>query len=294
MAYSSGQIISAVDTNNFITQVNELWGSGSTDYGYGQTLIPTVNTGGNIQSSTWEELRDVVGRIAAHQGTPLTAGMAIPFDVQVGNTIDITDWQTNITNITTNRLNVDPGEVTLSALGSTSRGSAWGAGNTSIDAQISFAFPTFNEARYFINSGGTMRLDPFQSTNSTPQDASWVTFLSGVGVIELSSAGTSRSGTIGTPAAISAYDLTAVDQTIYTGSYGTGAYGGSSMSVAAKLVGSTFTFTITFTDSHGPTNGSFDQVSAGTGVDYGIAKAGLSQLNDVAIVTPTTTVPNAF
>jgi len=54
MAYSSGDTILDDHYNDFATSVNALWGTGSTDSGYGEsTTVASVSAGATITAAQW-------------------------------------------------------------------------------------------------------------------------------------------------------------------------------------------------------------------------------------------------
>ena len=73
MTYSSGHIILAADVNAFITTVNNVYGVGSGDRGYGQTAISqsTLTAPAPILSSQWNNLLTMITTCGSHQGTGL-------------------------------------------------------------------------------------------------------------------------------------------------------------------------------------------------------------------------------
>ena len=61
MTYSVGGIIQATDYNGFVSttsgaNVNDVWGTGTGDKGWGQTALSTVSVGGIVTATNWASL----------------------------------------------------------------------------------------------------------------------------------------------------------------------------------------------------------------------------------------------
>jgi hypothetical protein len=82
MTYSVGGLIQATDYNGFAStttggNVNVLWGTGTSDAGYGQsTTLATVSASGTVTATQWASLVNRISSIASHQGTTITARTA--------------------------------------------------------------------------------------------------------------------------------------------------------------------------------------------------------------------------
>lgn len=73
MAYQSGDIILDDHYNGFRNTVNNVWGTGSGDRGYGQTsVVAAVAAGATITATQWSTLLSRISSAASHQGTALT------------------------------------------------------------------------------------------------------------------------------------------------------------------------------------------------------------------------------
>ena len=103
MTYATGQTITTSEYNTFAGQVNDVWGIGSGDYGYGQTnSISTVAVSNTITATQWTTLLARTRSAANHQASSFT----VPSSVSTGNTISIiSPLSTDITTIRSNRLN---------------------------------------------------------------------------------------------------------------------------------------------------------------------------------------------
>ena len=288
-----------------------LYGVGYGDRGYGQTtytLIP-VTAGSVIRGWQWSDFRNALQVVRDHQ-TNTTDALLPPANLfDIGDTIqahesdpptnDTYDFGTVLAAADSNRFTVHATHASqLSVLGTTSntRGSVW---STSIDCEATFAFGSEDSARYFFNSGGEIRLD-LSHPGGNQQDSDWNALLgTRVGQVRFGYTATSSTGTSGLSSTIGYYDLTDAYQLIINGTnIGGGLYytandcliyahrvsfagvnGGNGTGVKVRIL---------LQDQH--TNPNFDQVSAGTKVDFRVLKATFLS----GIVTPTVTVNNSF
>ena len=177
MTYSSGGLIQASDYNTFQTNLNTIWSTGSGDSGWGQTSIAAVSTGGVVTATNWATLVNNLATSGAQTNTALTSRSA----PTTGTVISILPAvSTDITNCTTNRGNaassgaeVGYASGTTSKTGATSNGAqgAW-----QIQFTHTVTFPSADQARYFWNAGGRVRLQYGKSSTGTDLDPDWNTF----------------------------------------------------------------------------------------------------------------------
>ena len=83
---TSGSDISAADYNDLVGRVNTIMGIGSGTNGYGQAILSTTVTSGNITDITalqWDNLRSDINKAYRHQSGSNTSVS----DIQVGNII---------------------------------------------------------------------------------------------------------------------------------------------------------------------------------------------------------------
>ena len=230
MTYTSGSLIVDTDYNGFVndtagSNVNDIWATGATDKGYGQTAISTVAATNTITATQWASLVNNLASLGSHQGTAITSRAA----PTVGTTISILSAvNTDLTNCTTNRGN---------AAGSGSQYTGWTGTNSKTSSTTGAFTITFTNtitfssaaaARYFWNAGGLVKIQVGKSATGQTGDPEWndlattlcgAIFISGrVNSAAQTIAGTSYSGTkqvggTGTPATLATttgwYTLTA-------------------------------------------------------------------------------------
>jgi hypothetical protein len=205
MTYSSGQLIEAVDYNGFANNtvganVNSIWGVGATDSGYGQatTLATVTQNISDVAALQWSNLNNRITSLASHQGTAITSRT----NPVVGDIIGILSAvNTDLTNCTTNRGNAAAsGTISSTWTGSTAKTSGTGSGQSAwtITWTHTITFPSADQARYFWNAGGLVRLDMNKSSVGTDADPDWNTFVGTVGQLYLSGRVNNASQTIAT------------------------------------------------------------------------------------------------
>lgn len=183
MTYTVGQLIQVSDYNSFRASVDQIYGIGNGEIGYGQTAIAlaaNVTTADLVKSSQWTLLRNAIAVCGAHQDTSLT-GLPATTDLEVADLIRAyPNVPTIITNITTNRHNVGAGQVTnFPNQASTAYSTNW-------TSNIHFAFEaewsTADKCRYFWNSGGTLGVTlTFVPTGVYPRGVAWTNFINQLG-----------------------------------------------------------------------------------------------------------------
>lgn len=288
MTYSSGGLIQATDYNGFVSttagaNVNDVWGTGSTDKGYGQTPLATVSAASTVTATQWASLVNTISTIASHQGTSITSRTA----PVTGNTITILNaLNTDLTNLTNNRGNAAASGTQYGIFsGTTSKTSTTGSGSSSwtITFTHTVTFASTNAARYFFNAGGLIKINFGKSSTGTEADDEWndlastlcgAIFISGGTAAQtiagVTYTGTTKVGGTGTPSTLAAntgwYDLTTSDTLIYQQYADTAPYTTQYISVNAKTAGSgtQLILTTTWYDPGGSGVGSTDQISGGT------------------------------
>ena len=209
MTYTVGGIIQAADYNGFVSttsgaNVNNVWGTGSGDSGWGQTSLATVSSGGTVTAAQWASLVNTLASMGSQTNTTITSRTA----PVAGNVIAIlANVNADLTSVTTNRGNAAAvGTEYGTFTGTTSKTTATGSGQTTwtITFTHTVTFASANAARYFWNAGGRVRLQYGKSSTGTDIDADWNTFAGLCGSIYVSGrvnsaaqtiAGTSYTGT---------------------------------------------------------------------------------------------------
>jgi hypothetical protein len=301
MTYSVGGLIQATDYNGFASttaggNVNIIWGTGTSDAGYGQsTTLATVSAGGTVTATQWAGLVNRISSIASHQGTSITSRTA----PVAGNTIAVLSAvQTDLNNCYTNRGNAAAsGSQFTGWSGTSSKTSGTGSGSTgwTITFTHTVTWASANAARYFFNAGGRIKWETSKTSTGTLADTEWndlantlvgdIFITGGTGTQTIAGTpytGTTKSGGTGSPTTLTTttgwYDLTTSDVTIYKQFADTAPYTGQYIQINAKTAGSgtQLVLTTTWVDPGGSPVGSTDAISGGTatsGISFGTAPA---------------------
>lgn len=173
MAYTSGSLIEATDYNGFANttagaNVNNVWSTGSTDSGYGQTALTTVSAAGTVTATNWASLVNTISSLGSHTGTAITARSA----PTTGNLIEVlAALNTDLTNITTNRQNaVANGTQFTGYTGTNSKTAATSGTPWSITFVNTVTFASADAARYFFNAGGRVKIDVSKTATGATGD----------------------------------------------------------------------------------------------------------------------------
>ena len=158
MAYVTGDVILDDHYNGFANDnspnnINKIWGTGSGNYGYGQSnTISTVSAGTTVTAAQWNTLLDRMQSIKNHQGSSITTGAGT---LTGGDPIAaILSISTDITTLGTNRLNVSGGNITQTSNPNSVNRTFTGSWSSSTIQEVSFTFSSADTMRYFFNAGG--------------------------------------------------------------------------------------------------------------------------------------------
>ena len=175
--------ILASDVNAIRQKVSQVLGTGNASKGYGQTIYSTdVSSGQVIRKTQWDALRfDIVNIFQHQQGTiPAITQVNIGDLVsdQSGYALRNYDYYAGIA--TDNRFDVATGEYGITSIDNKTTSSTW---SNSASATLTCTFSTSDEARYFFNSGGKIRITTTFSPSASPtqQSNAWNLFLSNIG-----------------------------------------------------------------------------------------------------------------
>lgn len=301
MTYSTGGLIQATDYNGFASttsgaNVNNIWGVGSSDSGYGQsTTLATVSAGSVVTATQWAALNSRISSMASHQGTTITARTS----PVAGNTISVlAALNTDLTNITNNRGNAAlSGSQFTGWTGTSSKTTATGSGSTpwTITFTHTVTWASAAAARYFFNAGGRIKWECSKTADATEADTEWndlantlvgdIFITGGTGTQTIAGTaytGCTKSGGTGTPNILLTttgwYDLLTTDTLIYKQFADTAPYTGQYIQINAKTAGTgtQLVLTTTWSDPGGAGIGSTDAISGGTattGITFGTAPA---------------------
>lgn len=209
---------------------------GTANFGYGETIQTTpVAPNQTVTASQWNALFDTIVKCANHQGQSLGN---VPSSVTPGELIDAFDGASGtlaiIGNLISNRLVVDSSNRTLTSNGTkllSTRATAW---SSQITHQFDVNFGSYNNARYFFNTGGQIRIAGSRSggtVNTT--NTNWTQIFNDIGTVRFNH--TNTSGNSGVSTDIGFYNLTSSYQVVFTKQ--AGGYAGDNYEIAARTSG---------------------------------------------------------
>lgn len=214
MAVSSGDNITAAQYNGLQSRIQQVLGTGSGDFGYGNSVSSAQVAAADVVSAAqMDNLRTDMGKCWTHQtgdNIPLAniaagniigadaSGTGVTFDAQNNFTIDgsianggLNDYLSKMDELETNRFDIDDGEATVADIASSVRTTSW---NGTIDCVFQVAFGNADNRRYFFNSGGELRLGVSGANGTGSKDSDWSSILSNPGQIRLGYNYTTISG----------------------------------------------------------------------------------------------------
>ena len=290
MTYATGNIVQAQDYNTFALTpggLNDVWATGATDSGWGQTALSSVSASGVVTATNWASLVNTLATAGSQSNTTITTRTA----PVTGNVISIlANVATDLASIKTNRGNASSagteyGTFTGNVSKTTATGTAGpGTNPWTITWTQTVTFPSADQARYFWNAGGRVRLQYGKtSTGAGSGDTVWNAFVPLTGSIYLvgrvgtanqtiagvTYTGTTRiGGTGGTQAVLATnlgwYQLTTSPATIFKLNNSSYPYVGEYIQTTATQTSSTVLTLITTWYSDGGGALGSDNISGGT------------------------------
>ena len=313
MTYTAGSTILATDYNEFVStgaaNVNGIWSTGATSFGYGEAAVSTVSAAATITATQWSTLNSRISSMASHQGTTITS-RANPV---AGNTIAIlANLNTDLVNLTTNRGNAAAsGAQTTTFSGTSSKTTNTGSANTAwtITFTHTITWASANAARYFFNAGGRIKWESNKSSTGNDGDAEWndlattlvgdIYITGGVATQTIAATaytGTTKVGGTGTPNTLATttgwYDLLTTDTLIYRQYADTAPYTGQFIAVNAKTAGAgtQLVLTTTWTDPGGDAApGGTNIITGGTATGSPFSTFGTAPATIVTLFVPSST-----
>lgn len=213
---TTGQKIKASEYNAIRDKVQQILGTtGFGTRGYGQPLqsSPVTAELDIITRKQWNDLRNDIINIKLHQDgvAPNIAEIPLTDPIRYGSAHPNTNFNAVIDQATITRLNIGEGRFVITEGDSVSTNNQW---NTQASIEASVTFANANEARYFFNTGGKLRILSSR-TGGTPtaQNVAWSSLLFATGPIELRATGPETSKHF--------YNLTNNWETLYQGNSST-------------------------------------------------------------------------
>lgn len=245
MAYTAGDTILDDEYNGFLGNtsspigINHTFGTGSGEYGLGQTAISTVAAGNTITAAQWNSLFTAMDNVANHTNDTLTSTTAR----SAGDAIAVisalsTDLDTLAASVAAGCPNTTA--ISTSAALQTSASSTRWAGSHVVEHSVTFS--NANEARWFFNAGGKIQINVSRTGNgggsATSKDSSVDELITGLGDFKFGSVASTRSGSTETVStdglSIGLHDLTTSYQTVLQLTQDSGTYTSMYFQIEAK------------------------------------------------------------
>lgn len=253
MTYSVGNTILANDYNNFRgsvapssaypsdvaaqSKVAALIGVGYGSRGYGQTtaVLPSVAQTAVVTANNWNTLRTIMITLNTHTGSNLILQPQVVPDelitAQDGSS-SRKDIPALILTLDGNRFNAALSEMSLTTVLTSQRTSTW---STTLTHEFYANFATEDNARYFFNSGGEVRLAASRTGGTASSlNTAITTMLTDMGTIRFRATDTTYTGSGGFSGAIGYFDLTDAYQQCFTHLGPAGTYSNISYTVQAR------------------------------------------------------------
>lgn len=255
MAGANTAII-ANDYNAIQSKIANVLGTGSQDFGYGQSVSSSqVARDIKITVDQWNALRNDLLKARQHQtGVNEGSNLITPTNSTTIKEIDRYYYNAFSDLIVTNRLICN--EATVETLHSVIRTAQWGS---TITQTVTITFSSSDAARYFFNAGGKFQFSStfknYTSDGSLLVNQSWETLLDNMRTISFGAYATTTTGT-GTPQPIGFYNLTSTNQLVFTKLVEPGnQYSPNQYDLYARISGPRVIFTPTWSytsSGHGP------------------------------------------
>jgi hypothetical protein len=233
---SSGSLIRALDYNTVQANVNQILGTGTGQYGLGQSVSSTqVSANTDIVASTnWAQVKTDILKVANSQGTASSTSITDLPDIVPGKLIEASDvvlFQNAITHVDANRFQL--AQFSDELLVTSTRTTSW---NRTIRHFFTLEFTTADAARFYFNSGSTIRILPdFAKSSSTAINNSWETLINTIGAVSFNHNSTAGTGSApGSGTSIGFYNLTTTFQQVYIKQLSTNVYTGNNFRVRAR------------------------------------------------------------
>ena len=214
-----GNTIVATDYNTIQAKINLVLGTGTGNFGYGQTVTSSqVSLENKIQASQWNSLRNDLLKARQHQtGLDESGNLALPTTSATIKESDRAAYLNFADVITTNKLIIPPAsQGTFATLSTTVRTSLW---NSTTRQTITCTFSSADEARYFFNAGSNLKFQAsftnYTTDGSLLVNQSWNILLANMGIITFNATTTTNTGT-GTANTVGYFNLNTIDQVLFT------------------------------------------------------------------------------
>ena len=206
MAYTAGDAILDNEYNDFVGSssdpfgINHIAGTGSAQYGLGESAVATVSAGGAITAAQWNSLWTAMNNAANHTNVNTGGGAGVLASTSAVSTGDAVAIKAAlITDLAALAAQVALGSpsatalTTSSALQTTTTGSeGW---DTSATHEHSITFASADRMRHFFNAGGKVRIVTSTTEGAvSTKDQAFKDLGTAIGNLDIGSQASTRSG----------------------------------------------------------------------------------------------------
>jgi len=177
----SGTTALATDVSTPYSTGFNVMGTGSLSRGYGQTTFgATKNVGDTITANDFNNIRYDLLNASAHQnGSAAALSLAGNVAGQLINSTDPNAFIPYASTVDSNRFSCHSSRKSTTSAGSNSRTSSWAS---SVSATYTLNFSSADQARYFWNGGGRIRIASSRTGGAaSSQNTAWSSLLTSAG-----------------------------------------------------------------------------------------------------------------
>ena len=203
MAYAQGDLITDATYNTLLTStssphgINHIAGTGSGQYGLGESSLATVTYGTTIKAASWNSLFTLMDNVANHTNDSIssTAQRAAGDEVAF-----LSALQTDLTSLATEVAGGSTSATALTTSSALQTSSASGAFTGSHVVEQSVTFANADRMRHFFNGGGKVRVVVDRTGNgaagggATAKDTSYDAMFTALGNFDIGAQVSTRSG----------------------------------------------------------------------------------------------------
>ena len=203
MSAGVGSLIEKADYDTIKAKVDLVFGTGSGQTGYGQTITsPTVTAGSVIYAASWLALRNDMVKCRQHQtgGTIGTssatdgANLLVPSSGSAITEALRNQFNTFSNTITSDKFSIGAGQFSTEGLITGTRTTAW---NGTLTHTVTIS-STADNMRYFFNAGGKISISANRSGgSSSSKNTTWDTMFSQMGEFAMNYTQTTCSNATG-------------------------------------------------------------------------------------------------
>ena len=217
MSAGVGSLIEKADYDTIKAKADLIFGSGSGQSGYGQSITsPTVSAGAIVYASQWLALRNDMVKARQHQ-TGVTIGTSSSLDganlllpVSGSSITEALRNQFNVfsNTITSDKFLVASSQYSTESLITGTRSTAW---NGTLTHTVTIS-STADNMRYFFNAGGKIKVSANRTGGTaSSKNTTWDLMFTQIGEFRMDYTQTTFTGSSATGSATGWFDLTTSD-----------------------------------------------------------------------------------